>query len=1326
MRILFLLLIAVAATFGQSTIHILSPWASDPALVTNRHHVLGGFSDYAATEKSQMTDEGNGWFSYTLPAVRDSWWDLTLKNCPVASDQNCTGGLTLDWKPKIDDLIGSESEVWIYPDASTLGYHVELIPPYAKIVWFKSPWGNKSLPEMIVGTDTIRMHYATSPDRCGWFYAALRDAQITLGAVHFRRAFTSITLPTTGTVDLSAGILAGDSIFVDGTQSPLAPSNVAGSAGACFDSSKVVHILHPWPLDPSRGIRPVYLRAGNLLGNYKVMRQDDTLYSNPGLKGWYSYSFPGTTNWSQNEVLEFMSFFPTPENSRLTFNDRPAGKTIFPNGVYEVWLLPIQDSLRIINAPVSPRYVQLRNPWSNTVPRLVISGDTLLMASLPDTCGWYRATVWQEPADWKILFKQAIGFDFYSMDGLKIGLEIDIDSVMSLGNTAWLIPNPFPTGAPRVATKYQGPPGDCPNRELAVMVFDWANTDRDFGNTYDGSDAADDNVKCPGLVRGIVEPILGPTGVPIKSATSPVECTALNNLSNWFLPQLITGTYTNATCYDLPLHMDDEGFWLADIAADSARQIQGFFPLDSFNFLDPAQTIPNPKYGVDGLGSDVDGVRMSNHNYYFTMHINATFVYVPGQYFEFRGDDDVWVFINNKLVVDLGGVHGPEPGSVDLDTLGLTPGTTYPFHIFFAERNCCGSNFKMRTSMDLKTDRAYYPVRIDGASNVIRFDIYQILREQSLSCDFSAQASVDTVLAPSTFALSGPQFPEGPVALTSGINYGGININANYTGFTIDTSAIIAIRALAPGQYTLTFTNSVDATLSSFVNFTVPEYPLPAILFTDAAGNPINPDTVALGEWAFVAYPVHVQARYVGIPCATCTDLLQLTTSDSLIFLDSLKNQITSIALLNGRATFWVMGLKSLDSASFKVAGASVQNELIWKNITLKEPPVPTPRFARMFDRNGDGVCDSLIFNFTRSLQGKDSPDSLLWKWGDSTAHRMTAEEITTHIRKDSTIVITADSLYPGIFTGSTDGKPYLGSSTTWFTYLDKGVQVPFAVNPPIEDHAGAVVTKGIIIPGETFDTLEVTISESLAPSQKIPSMFSLAIWRNGLDESTSYELSASQRSRSGSKYILLFRNSSRVVPTVGDSVRLVPGFAKDQAGITPHIDNPWVRIIGRQRSRLDELNEVVVLNPSTAPSKDSPVIIPALVNPGQTIEEIVEQEGMPGHLIRFDFANTIESSQIPLTPSQVTLNYEAWYYSNLGAFVNHTKSMLSCTDKIFNGDCTKNNGDVFLGWNMRSKDGRLVGTGVYLVHFKYSIKAIDQVLEKDDNRQVWGIRREK
>lgn len=114
---------------------------------------------------------------------------------------------------------------------------------------------------------------------------------------------------------------------------------------------------------------------------------------------------------------------------------------------------------------------------------------------------------------------------------------------------------------------------------------------------------------------------------------------------------------------------------------------------------------------TSGAFFPIDGQLLGNqgrsHNYHFTYAIQAQFGYTPGagQVFSFTGDDDVWVFFDKQLGIDLGGVHGAAGASVNLDSffgaLGGREAGNYAFDFFFAERHTSESNLKISTSLEL-------------------------------------------------------------------------------------------------------------------------------------------------------------------------------------------------------------------------------------------------------------------------------------------------------------------------------------------------------------------------------------------------------------------------------------------------------------------------------------------------------------------------------------------------------------------------------------------------------------------------------------------------
>lgn len=146
-----------------------------------------------------------------------------------------------------------------------------------------------------------------------------------------------------------------------------------------------------------------------------------------------------------------------------------------------------------------------------------------------------------------------------------------------------------------------------------------------------------------------------------------------------------------------------------------------FLPVTDKNTED-GMTI-NPYYQDDGVINAVKGQTTKDtlykRNYNFAMVSEGEFVYHADDelFFEFEGDDDVYLFINNELVMDIGSAHSIDSVRFELNdyvnaakagTLGsdarnkalaLEEGNTYSFKFYYMERHSYGSNIRICTNI---------------------------------------------------------------------------------------------------------------------------------------------------------------------------------------------------------------------------------------------------------------------------------------------------------------------------------------------------------------------------------------------------------------------------------------------------------------------------------------------------------------------------------------------------------------------------------------------------------------------------------------------------
>ncbi|MBK9576933.1 MAG: fibro-slime domain-containing protein [Fibrobacteres bacterium] len=754
-RKLFSVLLLATLGHAAKTVIVLNPWASDAILSSGTPQIFGTPNnwngDMVAANQFQRVN-GNLW-SFTFTSNTPG--DFRLLNRATSStgsnwNEYGLGGLANGTSFNLDAQFATQDTLWIVPDTTTAARTpvirttspVVVVPPAKRgTLMLLNPWATTDsgrAPSMQV-SGSAWTALAPVAGNAGWYSGPLSFS--TTLQVGLRNASGTSYLGAGGLVATPA-ILTLDTAFARNDTIWVVPTTAAPRilSAAPVATSTVIMLLNPWEaLLPGR--------APSIQVEAQAWKPFTAV---TGGTGWYSTS---TAHISRLQVsirkadttawLGTTGSVTTPAVLLLD-SARAKNDTI--------WLVSFSGTVRALSQ--APRIVRLMvfNPWDGVFPLqrpvAYFDGSAVGNPMVPSRtqCGWYELALPVLPSN--VLLRSSGTGVAFGLGGLTKTTPLSLAGITA--DSIWIAPAPAPTGS-SLGVTHRSDSGTCNTAILATTVHD-------FG-THPNFNQAISNV-----VTGMIQDTLDSFRKPVLKANL-----ANNNLiRTWFRDSAGANA---ATCRDIALTMDTlTGTYRIDQPE--------FFPVDDFLTL-PNGT-PNPFNNLNTTGNTY------THNFAFCMESHGEFEYKPGQVLDFRGDDDLFYFIDGKLRMELGGIHGPASGSILLDTMGLTVGQTYPWDFFFCERRPTGSSFRITTSMNLRTDLALrFQDSVSGRSSVV-----QIWSAQTIGRGCAATKIEQP--APGQVFLIGPDASTW-TRLPVGTSFGGIRVSDSGWQTVLDTSALTGL-----------------------------------------------------------------------------------------------------------------------------------------------------------------------------------------------------------------------------------------------------------------------------------------------------------------------------------------------------------------------------------------------------------------------------------------------------------------------------------------------------------------------------------------------------
>lgn len=206
-------------------------------------------------------------------------------------------------------------------------------------------------------------------------------------------------------------------------------------------------------------------------------------------------------------------------------------------------------------------------------------------------------------------------------------------------------------------------------------------------------------------------------------STNPSRAfTPLNDLADSVKNEKCTGTCATAATlreeYGAVLYgMGGSNDAAKNFISDKAKQALG--EVGDWSQIEPKTGLPYIDLYPVSAGEFADGDKpnvydvlswdervKSEGNQHFCLEAHSRFTYRTGAFLAVRGDDDIWVYVDNKLAIDLGGLHMAAPAYVNLDEFAgasgeLVAGKVYDFDMFLCDRRTTMSNLHILTNLNL-------------------------------------------------------------------------------------------------------------------------------------------------------------------------------------------------------------------------------------------------------------------------------------------------------------------------------------------------------------------------------------------------------------------------------------------------------------------------------------------------------------------------------------------------------------------------------------------------------------------------------------------------